>query len=218
MESTLPDKSVLMLGCFDTKGEDFSFLYQCLLAEGKAVMTINTGVMDTNVAFPINVSSEEVAAAAGASLNELRAKRDRGHAVKMMGLGAAKLIRQMVEKNQVNAAIGMGGGGGTFIALTAMQEIPLGIPKLCLSTLAGKDVSKRLGSKDITLMPSIVDVAGLNSISSLLIRQAAAAISAMANVTQSEEKTVSWQDCHKHVRQYYRLCKPLHRAVKKRRL
>jgi uncharacterized protein (UPF0261 family) len=182
------DKSVLMLGCFDTKGEDFGFLYQCLLAEGKAVLTMNTGVMETNVDFPINVSSEEVAAAAGASLNELRVKRDRGHAVKMMGLGAATLIGKMLEKNQVGAAIGMGGGGGTFIALTAMQQIPLGIPKLCLSTLAGKDVSKRLGSKDITLMPSIVDVAGLNSISSLLIRQAAAAISAMANVTQTEEK------------------------------
>ena len=185
----VPDKFILMLGCFDTKGEDFGFLYECLLAEGKAVLTMNTGVMETSVAFPINVTAEEVAAAAGASLNALRAKRDRGHAVKMMGEGAAILIRQLVHKNQVSAAIGMGGGGGTFIALTAMQEIPLGIPKLCLSTLAGKDVSKRLGSKDITLMPSIVDVAGLNSISSLLIRQAAAAISGMANVQRVEEKT-----------------------------
>src|SRR3989337_1238479 len=97
----VPDQFILMLGCFDTKSEDFGFLYQCLLAEGKAVLTMNTGVMETSVAFPVNVSAEEVAAAAGASLDELRIKRDRGHAVKMMGEGAAILIRRLVHKNKV---------------------------------------------------------------------------------------------------------------------
>lgn len=83
----------------------------------------------------------------------------------------------------------MGGGGGTYIALSAMQGIPLGIPKLCLSTVATKDLSRQTGNKDITLMPSIVDVAGLNSISRLLIRQAAAAICAMSNVEDTKEAT-----------------------------
>ena len=76
----------------------------------------------------------------------------------------------------------MGGGGGTYIALSAMQEVPLGIPKLCLSTLAAKDLSRQMGVKDITLMPSVVDVAGINNISRLLMKQAAAAICGMAEV------------------------------------
>ncbi|HRN55668.1 MAG TPA: Tm-1-like ATP-binding domain-containing protein, partial [Agriterribacter sp.] len=78
-----------------------------------------------------------------------------------------------------------------YIALSAMQAIPLSIPKLCLSTLAAKDLSRQMGSKDIVLMPSIVDVAGLNSISKVLIRRAAAAICAMANITVEQTATVA---------------------------
>jgi uncharacterized protein (UPF0261 family) len=105
-----------------------------------------------------------------------------------MGRGAATIVAQLVSDNRIKGAIGMGGGAGTFIALTAMQAIPVGIPKFCVSTLAGKDVTRQIGSKDITMMPSIVDVAGLNSISIPLLSQAAAAICAMANVEKASEK------------------------------
>ncbi len=83
----------------------------------------------------------------------------------------------------------MGGGGGTYIILEAMQAVPLGIPKFCLSTVVAKDLSRQIGVKDITLMSSVVDVAGLNSISRLLIRQAASAITAMSDtkVDDAEE-------------------------------
>jgi uncharacterized protein (UPF0261 family) len=107
--------------------------------------------------------------------------------VAVMGQGAANLVAQLAAAGQISGAIGMGGGGGTYIALSAMQALPLGIPKLCLSTIATKDLSRQIGSKDITLMPSIVDVAGLNSISKLLIEQAAAAIGAMARVTATAD-------------------------------
>ena len=184
-------KSILILGCFDTKGEDFTFLYQCIRAQGKPVITVNTGVMQSQVAFPVDFSCDTVASEGGHDIHQLREKGDRGYAVEIMGVGAANIVAKLVKEKKISAAIGMGGGGGTFITLTAMQQIPLGIPKLCLSTLAGKDVSRRIGSKDITLMPSIVDVAGLNSISRLMISQAAAAICGMADVIISDQEDVT---------------------------
>jgi uncharacterized protein (UPF0261 family) len=169
-----------MLGCFDTKGEVFSFLRQCLLSQGEQVITINTGVMGTTEYFPVNFESDKVALEAGFTIADLRIEADRGHAVDIMGKGAAKIVAKLIGEGRIKAAIGMGGGGGTYIALSAMQEIPLGVPKLCLSTIAAKDLSRQIGVKDISLMPSVVDVAGLNSISKLLIAQAAAAICAMS--------------------------------------
>lgn len=178
-----PVKSILMLGCFDTKGENFAFLRKCLLDQNETVITLNTGVMGTTEDFPVDFESRQVASEAGYRIEDLRSQGDRGHAVEIMGAGAEKLIVKLVAEGNIKAAIGMGGGGGTYITLAAMQAIPFGIPKLCLSTVAAKDLSRQTGNKDITLMPSIVDIAGLNSISMLLISQAAAAICAMAKVT-----------------------------------
>ncbi|MEK6481017.1 Tm-1-like ATP-binding domain-containing protein [Catalinimonas sp. 4WD22] len=173
---------ILMLGCFDTKGEEFAFLRECMLSQGEQIKTINTGVFGTTQKFPVDIEAEQVALEAGFSLENLREEADRGHAVEIMGKGVARLVSKLMQEGGIKAAIGMGGGGGTYIALAALKEIRLGIPKLCLSTLASKDVSRLMGSKDITLMPTIVDVAGLNSISKHLMRQAAAAICAMAKV------------------------------------
>jgi uncharacterized protein (UPF0261 family) len=179
----IKNKHIVMLGCFDTKGEDFTYLYECLKGFGEEVITINTGVMETSVDFPIAYGNEMVAEHSGTSLTTIRESNDRGKAVALMGQGAAKVISGLVGKEMVKGVIGMGGGGGTYMTLAAMQEVSLGIPKLCLSTIASWDLSRYIGAKDITLMSSVVDVAGLNSISSLLIKQAAAAICSMANVS-----------------------------------
>ncbi len=172
-------KTVVMLGCFDTKNEDFTYLHSCLLAQGVEVISINTGVLGTTDNFQVDFEAEEVAAAARAELSKLRQAGDRGQAIKKMGEGASKIIAKLISKGKVDGVIAMGGGGGTYMALAAMQVIPIGIPKFCLSTLATKDLSRQIGDKDITLMPSIVDVAGLNSISRILISQAAGAICGM---------------------------------------
>ena len=185
----MADKSIVMLGCFDTKGEDFSYLLKSLGALGQQVITINTGVMETSVDFPIDVDQDAVAAASGAVLETIRKSNDRGRAVELMGKGAAAILAELSSKDRIKGVIGMGGGGGTYIILEAMQAVPLGIPKFCLSTVVAKDLSRQIGVKDISLMYSVVDVAGLNSISRLLIRQAASAIVAMADtkVDASEE-------------------------------
>ena len=153
--------------------------------------TINTGVLGSTIAFPVDYEADEVAQAANYTLAELRQKRDRGLAIDVMGRGAAVLVEKLVNEGRIKALIGMGGGGGTFITLSAMQAVPFGIPKLCLTTLAAKDLSRQVGQKDITLMSSVVDIAGLNSIIKPLIEQAAAAICAMANVVPATAHTAT---------------------------
>lgn len=175
------NKTIVMLGCFDTKGADFGYLYTALKQLNSNIITINTGVLGTTNLFPVDYEAQEVAQMGGSALLELRKKEDRGFAIQVMGTGAAKIVTQLQSQNKVQGIIGMGGGGGTYMALTAMKALKLGIPKLCLSTIATKDLSSHIGNKDITLMPSIVDVAGLNSISRVVIKQAAGAIVGMVN-------------------------------------
>ncbi|REA57074.1 UPF0261 family protein [Dyadobacter luteus] len=179
-------KSVLILGCFDTKGEVFAYLRECILSHGERVIMMNTGVMGSTDRFHIDFESEIVALEGGANVADLRRSRDRGHAIEVMGAGAGKIIDQLIARGEIKAIVGMGGGGGTYIALEAMQHAPLGIPKICISTLAAKDLSRQVGNKNIVLVPSIVDVAGLNSIISPIISQAAAAVCAMAATTARE--------------------------------
>lgn len=185
---TSKQKNIILLGCFDTKAEDFNFLYHRLQEQDVSVTTINVGVMGDTDLFPINITAETVAKKAGASIAELRKKGDRNRAITAMGNGAAQLLKKLVAENKVDGVIGMGGGGGTFVTLRAMQTVPFGIPKICISTLAAKDLSEQMRSKDIVLMPSIVDVAGINNISSVIITQAAAAICGMAKAEKIEHQ------------------------------
>lgn len=180
-----------MLGCFDTKEENFNFLRECILSHGDKVITMNTGVMGSTSLFPVDIESDLVSLEGGRTLDQLRQNSDRGYAVEVMGRGAGKLVSQLLSQGEIKAVIGMGGGGGTYIALAAMQALPLGMPKLCISTLAAKDVTRQVGMKDILLMPSVVDVAGLNRISRSIMRNAAAAVSGMAKVQlEADEKAI----------------------------
>jgi uncharacterized protein (UPF0261 family) len=181
------EKSILILGCFDTKGDVFFFLRECIIGLGEKVITINTGTFGSTNAFPVDFESDLVALEGGYNIENLRNERDRGKAIDIMGKGAASIAAMLFNEGKIKAVMGMGGGGGTYIALSAMHQIPFGIPKMCLTTLAAKDLSRQIGDKDITLMPSVVDVAGMNQILGLLVRQAAAAVCAMANVVHMEK-------------------------------
>ncbi|MDW3651967.1 MAG: Tm-1-like ATP-binding domain-containing protein [Bacteroidia bacterium] len=175
---SIAEKTVLMLGCFDTKAEDFAYLRSSLIAFGTKVISLNTGVRGSGD-FPVEFEAEAVAQKTDMSLDELKESSDRSLVIEKMGKGAAHIIASLLAEGKVDGAIGMGGGGGTYITLLAMQAIPIGVPKFCLSTIASKDLSRQVGNKDVVLMPSIVDIAGLNSISRLLIKQAAGAICGM---------------------------------------
>lgn len=171
-----------MLGCFDTKGEIFAFLRNCLLEHGAEVFSVNVGILGSTDLFPVDIEADEVCAAAGENLAKLREKKDRGFAIDIMGLGAEKIISKLKNQRGFDAIIGMGGGSGTYILLKSLQQLPLGLPKICISTLASKDLSDLVGVKDVILVPSIVDVAALNSIIKPIISQAAAALVAMCQV------------------------------------
>ncbi len=180
-----------MIGCFDTKAEIFSYLYEALNRLGRNVLTINTGILGSTDLFPVHYENHEVMALAGHDLSEIAAGKNRHKAIELITKGARQLLENLSDSaGGITGVIGMGGGGGSYIVLKAMQGVPFGIPKVCISTLAGKDVTHLIGIKDIVLIPSIVDVAGINSIISTLVRQAANAIDGMAKrqTSQSDPK------------------------------
>jgi len=179
-------KRVLMLGTFDSKGEEYAFLRERILENGCEVVSINAGVDGSTDLFPVDVEADAVAEAGGDSLTSLRAKRDRGNAMSVMNAGAAVLVRKMYDDGRFDGIIGMGGSGGTGIVTSAMRTLPLGVPKFCVSTLAAGDVSPFVGTKDIVMMPSIADVSGINRISRTILSRAAGAICGMVNSTIPE--------------------------------
>jgi len=171
-------RSVVVLGALDTKGAEFAYLRARLVRAGVEPFVIDFGVMG-EPAFAPDVNPAEVATAGGADLAALRAANDRGAAMAAMARGAAALLRQRYDAGQVDGVIGMGGGGGSSVIATAMRALPVGIPKLLVSTMASGDTRPYIGTRDITLMPSVVDVAGLNRISRRIIANAAGAIAGM---------------------------------------
>lgn len=176
-------KTILMIGAFDTKGEEYAFLRQQILAQGHRVVSMNTGVMGSTDLFPVDIPAEEVAVAGNGDLATLRQKKDRGEAMKIMSAGAAARTAALYASDPFDGIIGMGGTGGSSVVTAAMRALPVGVPKVCVSTAASGDTSAYVGSKDITMIPSIVDVAGLNRISRIIFTQAAGAISGMASAT-----------------------------------
>lgn len=180
-------KTILMLGTFDSKAEEFAYLHACLIAQGCDVLAMNVGVLGATLRFPIDIPAGAVASVGGEEISVLQERKDRGHAAKIMADGAPKIARKLYEEGRFDGAIGMGGSGGTSVVCAAMRALPIGVPKVCLSTVAGGDVSAYTGLKDIVMIPSIVDVAGLNRISRGGIARAAAAVCAMVNTPDSGE-------------------------------
>ena len=172
-------KTICLIGAFDTKGEEYAFVRERILARGHRVLSVNTGIMGSTDIFPVDLTAEKVAKAGGEDLGRLREKKDRGKAIRIMCEGAPRIIRSLYLAGKIDGIMGMGGTGGTSIVTSAMQLLPVGFPKVCLSTVASGDVSAYVGTKDITMIPSIVDVAGINLISRIIFSRAAGAICGM---------------------------------------
>ena len=173
-------KTILMLGTFDSKGHEFDYLYAELKRRGVDILTMNVGVYAPTSSFDIDIDASLVAHEGGVELEELRRVGDRGQAMKTMCIGARTLAVRLQETHKIDGVISMGGGGGTSIASTAMQALPIGFPKLCITTLASGDTREYVGTKDVVLFPSIVDISGINQFSRMIISRAAGAICGMA--------------------------------------
>jgi uncharacterized protein (UPF0261 family) len=172
-------ETICVIGAFDTKGEDHAFLRQEILKLGCQVLTINIGVLGTTTLFPVDFEAKDVLKADGMDLGGIRAQGDKGRAMKAFDQAAPRLVRELYKQGKFAGIIGMGGSGGSSIIASAMRAIPIGVPKVLVSTVASGDVSFYVRGKDITIIPSIVDVAGLNRISRLIYARAAGAICGM---------------------------------------
>ncbi|QVQ54533.1 Tm-1-like ATP-binding domain-containing protein [Spiractinospora alimapuensis] len=179
---------IALLGTLDTKSAEYRFLSGQIRAAGCTPVLVDTGVFGSGGLTP-DVTAEEVAQAAGASLADLRAAEDRGAAVATMADGAAAVLSRMAREGRVTAALAMGGSGGTSIAAHAMQSLPVGFPKLILSTVASGDTRPYVGARDIAMMHSVVDIAGINRVSAPILANAAAAVAGMARAHAPELAT-----------------------------
>ncbi|MBS4208251.1 Tm-1-like ATP-binding domain-containing protein [Bacillus sp. FJAT-50079] len=170
-------KKVVIIGSLDTKEKEFLYVKELIEAAGVESLLMNTGIYETSVEG--DITSADVAKAGGSSIEELRRKNDRGSAVSVMAEGASSLVKQLIEDEKVSGIFGMGGTAGTTVAATAMKNAPVGIPKILVSTVASGNTRPYVGEKDITMMYSVVDIAGINSLSSRILGNAANALIGM---------------------------------------
>lgn len=182
-------KTIAVLGTLDTKGEEHAYVAELIRARGHRVLLMDVGCLEAPVVTP-DITREEIAAAGGIDLPSLVARKDRGASVTAMAKASAAMLSQLVEAGKIHGVISLGGGGGTAIGTAAMRALPIGFPKVMVSTLAAGNVAPYLGTKDIVMFPSIVDVSGLNRLSRVLLARAAGAIAGMVEIEppQVEEK------------------------------
>ncbi len=170
-------KTVALVGTFDTKGEEFAYVSSRLKQLGVGVLSIHCGVFEPKM-VP-DISNEEVARAAGVELAELEHRHDRALATAAMTRGVEQLLPALYAEGRLDGVFSMGGSGGTTIATAGMRRLPVGVPKVMVSTMASGDTSPYVGASDIAMFPSIVDVAGINSFSRTIFNNAIAAMVGM---------------------------------------
>jgi uncharacterized protein (UPF0261 family) len=171
-------KTILLIGTLDTKGAEYAYVRDLIIERGHRVLVLDAGIMG-EPPFNPDIPAEVVAQAGGSSLAALRQQADRGTAVEMMAYGAAQLTFQLYAKGKFDGVLGLGGAGGTAIATAAMRALPLGLPKVMVSTLACGDTQPYVGVKDINMMYSVVDIAGINRLSRRIFVNAVGSVCGM---------------------------------------
>jgi uncharacterized protein (UPF0261 family) len=171
--------TVVLLGTLDTKGTEYDYLRRRVQEAGCEVILIDAGVKGEPLTPP-DITHDEVARAVGADVAQLAAAGDRGAAVETMARGATAVVLDLFAKGRLHGILALGGSGGSALATQAMRALPVGVPKLMVSTLASGDTRPYVGSVDVTMMYSVVDISGINRVSERILSNAAAAIAGMA--------------------------------------
>jgi len=174
-------KTVVIVGALDTKGKEFAFVRALIEKEGLQTLVVDFGVMG-KPEFAPDIARDVVARQGGGDLAALSTGEHKDAAMQVMAAGLAVVVSDLYANGKLDGILGMGGSGGTSIATRAMRALPVGVPKVMVSTVGGGDVSAYTGTKDITFIPSIVDVAGINSISRVIYTNAAGAIAGMVKM------------------------------------
>ena len=173
-------KTIAIAGTFDTKGREFLYVKNLVQSLGFAPYMIHTGVFEP--AFEPEVTNREIAAAAGYDLEEIVRRKDRGYAMLALSKGVEILLPQLYKEGRFDGILSFGGSGGTALITPAMRKLPIGVPKVMVSTMAAGNVSQYVGNSDIVMIPSIVDIAGLNEISRKIFKNAVLAVTGMVGM------------------------------------
>lgn len=183
------NKTVLLIATFDTKEEEALFLKKRIEARGIRVLTMDTGILAPPHA-KVDIDQQQVALRGGIPLEEAVATGDKGKCILNMIRGAEIICKELYDRNRFEGAIAMGGAQGTEIACAAMRKLPIGIPKLVVSTVASGRATfgPYIGTKDITMMHSVADIQGLNFLTKRILKNASGAICGM--VENIEPKTI----------------------------
>jgi uncharacterized protein (UPF0261 family) len=177
--------TVVLVGTLDTKGAEYQYLRERLQLGGVRALLVDVGTLGPPLTPP-DVTRQEVAATIGVDVDALAAAGDRGRAVTAMADAAAVLVRRLYAEGRCDGVLAAGGSGNTAIATRAMRALPVGLPKLMVSTVAAGDTRDYVGAADLTLMASVTDVAGVNSISARILANAAAAMVGMVSAPPVE--------------------------------
>lgn len=183
--------TILLIGTLDTKGAEFAYVRDLIRERGHDTILADAGIIADPSVEP-DIRASEIAHLGGSSLEALREQGDRGSAIDVMTRGACAVAEQLLSTGRVQAVLGLGGSGGTIIASAVMRRLPVGMPKVMVSTIASGDVAPYVGSRDITMMYSVVDIAGLNKISRSILANAAGAVCGMVeqNMPEASDKPV----------------------------
>ncbi len=177
--------AVYLIGTLDTKGAEIDFVREQLRACGVSeIVVIDAGCLG-EPAIPAEIDRQEVFRSAGADLDELRRADDRGRAITLAAQGVSAIISQRHAAGDVDGILGLGGSAGTTIVTSAMRCLPLGLPKLMVSTLASGQVRPYVGDKDLLMLNAVVDIAGINRISRAVLSNAAWAMAGMVQHASS---------------------------------
>jgi uncharacterized protein (UPF0261 family) len=171
--------TVVLVGTLDTKGVEYAYLRDRVREQGAESILVDVGIVGVPQIEP-DLSREEVAQAAGADVHALAEAGDRGAAVETMARGAAAIVTRLHSEGRLDAILGLGGSGGSALVTYAMRQLPVGVPKLMVSTVASGDTRPYVGAVDVAMMYSVVDIAGINQISERILSNAAGAAAGMA--------------------------------------
>ncbi len=180
-------KTVVLIGTLDTKGEEYRFAQERFQKAGLKTILINAGIIGQS-SVRADISNEEVAKAGGTELAALINVGDRGVAVGVMTNGVNQIVQELFAKGECDAVFALGGSGGSTISSFAMRNLPIGIPKVLVSTLIASNAGSFIGESDMALFASVVDIAGINSISAKII---ANAVDATIGMIKGEKVTTA---------------------------
>lgn len=178
-------KTIAIVGAFDTKYTEFEYLKEKIEKNGLKTLMIHSGIFPSKL--KVDIDNTEIVSLLGEDINNLRKEKTRGHAVTVMSKSLEVLISNLYKEGAFDGIIGMGGTGGTSTVSPSFRNLPIGFPKVLVSTVAGKDVSYYVGGSDLIMYPSITDISGLNTISKKIIKNAANMISGMVNYDTEKE-------------------------------